>query len=89
MLDDEDELFIQYYLLYKLKNSKILWVAQVTDHYYKLKYSIRNFSSDIESYYIVSKKVPYSEIDVKFKQFTKFTKFTKFDYNIHYETILL
>jgi len=83
MLDDEDELFIQYYLLYKLKNSEILWVVKVSVDYSELKYYIRKCSSDIEKYYIVSKDVPYSELYLKFKQFTKF------DYNIHYETILL
>ena len=86
MLDDDDDLFIQYYLLYKLKNSKFLWVAQVTDDYSELKYYIRTCSSDSEKYYIVSKKVPYSELKLKFKQFTQFTQF---DYYIHYETILL
>jgi len=81
----DDELFIVYYLLYKLKNNKILWVSQISDDYYELKRRIRNFSSDIEKYYIVSKEVHYSELKLQVKQFKQFKQF---DYNIHCETIL-
>ena len=81
-MDDEDELFVQYYLLYKLKNSEILWVVKVSVDYSELKYYIRKCSSDSEKYYIVSKEVPYSELSLKCKQFTQF------HYYIHYETTI-
>lgn len=78
-----NKLFIIYYLLYKLKNSDILWIVQISDNYCELKHRIRNISSDSEIYYIVSKKVSYSEIDYEFKQFMKF------DYNIHDQTTVM
>lgn len=60
-----------YYLLYKLTNSEILWVVDIGYNYYSLKKRVKDFRSKHETYYIVSKLIN-NDLDIYFKQFTRF-----------------
>tara|TARA_Y100000591_G_scaffold247537_1_gene218639 strand:- start:4486 stop:4722 length:237 start_codon:yes stop_codon:yes gene_type:complete len=60
-----------YYLLYKLTNSEILWIVDIGYNYYSLKKRVKDFRSKYETYYIVSKLID-NDLDIYFKQFTRF-----------------
>jgi len=70
--DNSEELTKLYYLLYKLKNSEIIWIVTTSQYRSELKERIKNVSSDVEKYFIVELDIPYSQLDNKIKQFTKF-----------------
>ena len=59
-----------YYLIYKLYNSETLWIVKISDILYDLKKSIRYFFSETEQYYIISKKIHFSQTMFDIKQFT-------------------
>lgn len=76
-----------YFLVYKLKNSHILWLVKLSDDYYDLKNNIDNFVSSIEQYYIFERFCYPHIIDEKFKQFKIFFKSSK-DIEIYSTKIL-
>ena len=84
--NNSDTLITCYYLLYKLKNNEILWIVKTSDDFYELKKPIKNFFSNIEKYYIVSKLISYSEFNLNVKQFNRFKPDS--DCDIVYETDL-
>lgn len=61
-----------YYLLYKHKNSDIQWIVTKSDNYYELFSEIKYFSSNVETYYIVSRKLDPNTFSLYCKQFTVF-----------------
>ena len=68
------ELYRCYYLLYKLKNSHIMWIARVSETLTDLTIIMEDFKSKIENYYIIKRNVRNIEEEFYFKQFTKFKK---------------
>ena len=77
-----------YYLLYKLKNSPLLWIVDESLNKKDLLDRIKNFYSEKEVYYIVSKK--YSIEHIKNKLDSKFIRFKIFKIDnkcklIHYK----
>lgn len=66
-----------YFLVYKLKNSNILWVVKLSDDYYDLKNKLDYFVSSVEQYYIFERYCYPHIIDEKFKQFKIFFKSSK------------
>lgn len=65
-----------YYLLYKLRNSPLLWIVDESVYKKDLLKRIKNFYSDKEVYYIISKK--YSVEHIKNKLDSKFIRFEIF-----------
>ena len=65
-----------FYLLYKLRNSPILWIVDESVYKKDLLERIKHFYSDKEVYYIISKK--YSMEDIKNKLDSKFIRFEIF-----------
>ena len=65
-----------YYLLYKLRNSPILWIVDESVYKKDLLERIKHFYSDKEVYYIISKN--YSMDYIKNKLNSKFTRFEIF-----------
>lgn len=86
MKRNSSSLITCYYLLYKLKNNEILWIVKASDNIYDLKDHVNNFSSYIETYYIVSEQIPLSDCTLNIKQFTKFS--INNNIKLHYETTL-
>lgn len=65
-----------YYLLYKLKNSSSLWIVDKSVNKNDLLERIKDFYSEKEVYYIVSKK--YSNDYIKNILDSKFIRFKTF-----------
>ena len=88
-MDDLDTLTCYYFLLYKLKNSEILWIVKKSDCIHELEKHIRKFLSNVEKYYIVSSYVDPSTILIN-KNFTQFEPdettmiISETNYNIKY-----
>lgn len=76
-----------YYLVYKVKNSNILWIFDESNNKDELFNRISDVNSNNETYYIIKKKYNKEIIDIisktKFKRFKKFK--SKFDYTIIYK----
>ncbi len=87
-MDDLDTLSY-YFLLYKLRNSEILWIVKKSDCIDELEEHIKNFLSNVEKYYIVSSYIDPSTILIN-KNFTQFEPdettiiISKTNYNIKY-----
>ena len=75
-----------YFLIYKLKNSPIMWISNVMDTPCEFYEKFKNTKSEYEKYYIIKKKVNDLESALNFKRFTIFEKTN--DCKILYETIL-
>ena len=73
-----------YYLLYKLKNSEIIWIVKISNDLFELKKHIKHVSSDIEKYYIVVNDHSVQTDNLDIKQFTQFHPSN--DWTILYET---
>tara|TARA_A100001015_G_C14388237_1_gene480646 strand:- start:98 stop:364 length:267 start_codon:yes stop_codon:yes gene_type:complete len=88
-MDDSDTLTYYYFLLYKLRNSEILWIVKKSDCINELEEHIRKFLSNEEKYYIVSSYVNSSTILIN-KNFTQFEPdettiiISETNYNIKY-----
>tara|TARA_B100001057_G_C22139826_1_gene677798 strand:+ start:190 stop:456 length:267 start_codon:yes stop_codon:yes gene_type:complete len=86
---DLDMLTDYYFLLYKLKNSKILWIVRISDYIDELEEHIKNFISNIEKYYIVLSSVHPSILSIN-KSFVQFEPdettlvISETNYNINY-----
>ena len=65
-----------YYLLYKLRNNNILWIVDKSIYKKDLLERIKDFYSEKEVYYIISKK--YSINYIKNKLNSKFKRFQIF-----------
>lgn len=52
-------MYYLYYLLYQIKNDKILWIVKVDENFYKLKNLINKVLSKYEDYYIIER--PFEE----------------------------
>lgn len=61
-----------YYLVYQVYKSELLWIVKISEVFSDLKKSIRFFVSNIEKYFIISKKVRLSQVNLNIKQFTLF-----------------
>ena len=53
-----------YYLLYKLRNSPLLWIVDESIYKKDLLERIKHFYSDKEVYYIISKKYPWNILKI-------------------------
>ena len=62
-----------YYLIYKLYNNNILWIAKISDQYHELLEILYNVRSNIEKYYIILKDTDKSIFNSRMKNFTQFT----------------
>lgn len=88
-MDDSDTLTYYYFLLYKLRNSEILWIVKKSDCIDELEEHITEFLSNVEKYYIVSSYVHPSTILIN-KNFTHFEPdettmiISETNYNIKY-----
>ena len=88
-MDNLDTLTYYYFLLYKLRNSEILWIVKKSDCIDELEEHIKKFLSNVEKYYIVSSYVDPSTILID-KNFTQFEPdettmiISKTNYNIKY-----
>ena len=76
-----------YFLLYKLKDSPLMWVSNVMDTPQEFYDNLKNMKSKYEKYYIIEKKVEDLEKALNFKRFTIFNKSK--DNKIVFETILI
>ena len=65
-----------YYLVYKLRNSSTLWIVDESIYKKHFLKRIKNFYSNEEVYYVISKK--YSNEYIKNKLYSKFIKFEIF-----------
>ena len=74
-----------YYLLYKIKNSNILWIVKIDENLDIILENHRKIkNTDYEDYIVVKKSQPY---DLKFSIFKQFNIFiVKDDYEIIYDT---
>ena len=75
-----------YFLLYKLKDSPLLWVSNVMDTPEEFYHNFKNMKSEYEKYYIIEKEVEDLEKALNFKRFTIFNK--NKDNKILFETFL-
>lgn len=63
-------LYNNYYILYKVKSSPILWVVDILENINDdLIKNIQNYTSNIETYYLIYKVDDNTDI---LKRFTKF-----------------
>jgi len=76
-----------YFLLYKLRDSPLMWVSNVMETPYEFYDNLKNMKSKYEKYYIIEKKVEDLEKALNFKRFTIFNK--NKDNKILFETILI
>ena len=72
----DDDYYKYYYLLYKLKSSKIYWIVEESVDSTDLIDLVKNFKSKQENYYVVSKEYPVNIFNkilkLPFKRFRKF-----------------
>ena len=72
----DDHYYKYYYLLYRLKSSKIYWIVDESTASIDLIDLVKNFKSSKENYYIVSKEYPENVFNkilkLPFKRFKKF-----------------
>ena len=74
-----------FYLLYKLRNSPTLWIVDESLYKKDLLERIKNFHSDKEIYYIVSKKYSMEYINEKLD--SKFIRFEIFKTDNNYKLV--
>ena len=77
----DDDYYKYYYLLYKVKSSKIYWIVDESTDSTDLIDLVKNFKSKQENYYVVSKEYPINIFNhilkSPFKRFKKFEVDTK------------
>lgn len=63
-------LYNNYYILYKIKTSPILWVVDILENINdELIKNIQNYTSDIETYYLIYKVNDNTDILKRFNKF--------------------